>query len=60
MTGILDIHGQVFAPTWTRLARTAVPGDTLIYLQDLVNWQIGQEIVLTTTVLRVIVILILG
>jgi hypothetical protein len=52
VTGVLDIHGQVYTPTWTRLATTARAGDTVIYVQDLVNWQVGQTIAITTTVLK--------
>jgi hypothetical protein len=52
VTGVLDVHGQVYTPTWTRLANSARQGDTVIYVQDLVNWQVGQTIVITTTVLK--------
>jgi hypothetical protein len=52
VTGVLDVHGQVYTPTWTRLASTARQGETVIYVQDLVNWQVGQEVVITTTVLK--------
>ncbi|KAJ3027564.1 UNVERIFIED_CONTAM: Fibrocystin-L [Siphonaria sp. JEL0065] len=47
--GTLDIHGQVYAPTWTRLSVTARKGDSQILIQDLVNWEPGQSIVITTT-----------
>ncbi|KAK9805518.1 hypothetical protein WJX72_002989 [[Myrmecia] bisecta] len=50
--GQLDIHGKLFTPTWTRLAKTANPGDTVISLQDAVNWQAGQQIFITTTIWR--------
>jgi hypothetical protein len=36
----------------SRLARRARPGDDYLYLQDLVNWESGQEIVLVTTAMR--------
>ena len=52
VTGSLDMHSVVYAPTWTRLAATAHKGDTLLYLQDLVNWEVGQTIVVTTTALK--------
>ncbi|KAJ3128429.1 Fibrocystin-L [Nowakowskiella sp. JEL0407] len=52
VSGTLDIHAQVYAPTWTRLATTAAANSLIIFLQDLVNWQIGQTIVITTTVLK--------
>ncbi|KAJ3198626.1 Fibrocystin-L, partial [Entophlyctis luteolus] len=50
--GQLDLHSQVFAPTWTRLATHAVPGATYIIVQDLVNWDVNQTIVITTTALK--------
>ncbi len=37
---------------YSRLARRALPGDNFLYLQDLVNWEPGQEIVLVTTAVR--------
>jgi G8 domain len=49
VTGTIDVHGAQFSPTWTRLARTAAIGDSTLYVQDVVNWQVGQEIVITTT-----------
>jgi hypothetical protein len=36
----------------TRLAQRAYPGDTSLYLQDVVNWEPNQEIVLVTTAMR--------
>ncbi|KAJ3262303.1 Fibrocystin-L [Boothiomyces macroporosus] len=50
--GTLEMHAQVYAPTWTRLATTALPGTTTIYIQDAVNWIPNQEIMITTTVLK--------
>ncbi|KAL1511578.1 hypothetical protein AB1Y20_006372 [Prymnesium parvum] len=47
--GVLDLHGQLFYPTWTRLARAAAAGDDVVYTQHCVNWLPGQEIVVTTT-----------
>jgi len=52
VTGQVDIHGMQYAPTWTRLAMTAQKGDTIIFVQDLVNWQSGQSIFITTTELK--------
>ena len=52
VTGSLGMHSVVYAPTWTRLAATAHKGDTLLYLQDVVNWEVGQTIVVTTTALK--------
>ena len=50
--GSIDIHGAKYFPTWTRLSRTAIPGDKIIFIQDLVNWQIGMKIFITTTELK--------
>ena len=55
----LDLHGALFFPTWTRLAAhtpgaalaTAAPSsrNKVLYLQDCVNWEAGQEVLVTTT-----------
>eukprot|EP00934_Nitzschia_sp_Nitz4_P002604 Nitzschia sp. Nitz4//scaffold396_size11502//5699//11254//NITZ4_009037-RA/size11502-snap-gene-0.7-mRNA-1//-1//CDS//3329550271//2594//frame0 len=50
--GTLDFHGKRYFRTWTRLARRAHVGDNVLYLQDTVNWEVGQEIVLVTTAVR--------
>ena len=47
--GILSIHGKRYFPTWTRLAETVEAGQDYLLVQEEVNWQLGQEIVLTTT-----------
>ena len=51
-TGSLDLHGQRFDRTWTRLAAPVSPGDTTVYLQRAVNWEPGQQVLLTTTALK--------
>ena len=50
--GRADIHGVQYYPTWTRLAMTAEIGDSIIFVQDMVNWQPGQTIFITTTELK--------
>lgn len=45
----LEMHGKHYVQTWSRLARTAEAGDTIIYLQDRVNWDKNQEIVIVTS-----------
>lgn len=50
--GTIDVHGALYYPTWTRLATTAKINDTWIFVQDLVNWQPGQRIAITTTELK--------
>ena len=47
--GEIDLHGRPLNVTWTRLAQTADPGDTMIYLQDWVEWEEGGKIVLAST-----------
>ncbi len=34
---------------WTHLAATASPGDNIIEVMDETDWEIGDEIVVTTT-----------
>eukprot|EP01104_Vermistella_antarctica_P014630 TRINITY_DN4639_c0_g1_i1.p1 TRINITY_DN4639_c0_g1~~TRINITY_DN4639_c0_g1_i1.p1 ORF type:complete len:1262 (+),score=282.17 TRINITY_DN4639_c0_g1_i1:48-3788(+) len=48
-TGKIDIFGDSYRPTWSRLARTAKAGKNTIYLQQGVNWQVGQSIVIAST-----------
>ncbi len=31
--GLVEVHGKRYHPTWTRLARTAFPASSIIYLQ---------------------------
>ena len=55
----LDLHGALFHPTWTRLAahvpgaaqETAAPAgrNSVLYLQECVNWRAGQRVLVTTT-----------
>eukprot|EP01038_Epipyxis_sp_PR26KG_P008105 gene8105-10977_t len=48
--GQVDIHGKQYHPTWTRLSVIGTVGSSWITLQDRVNWEVGQQILLTTTV----------
>jgi len=52
VTGVLQMHGKRFYRTWTRLAKPALPGDTILFLQHPVNWEQGQELVLVTTAVK--------
>lgn len=47
--GTIDLHGERYFPTWTRLAKTVLAGQNYILLQDDVNWKPNHEIVLVTT-----------
>jgi G8 domain len=52
VTGTLSLHGKRYFRTWTRLSKTANPGDRVLLLQDPVNWMPGQAIVLVTTAMK--------
>lgn len=52
VTGTITLHGKRFYRSWTRLARSVVPGDTIVFLQHAVNWRVGQQIVLVTTAMK--------
>ena len=47
--GETNIFGKQYHPTWTRLSRRARILDQVVYLQDAVNWEVGQEIVIVTS-----------
>ncbi|CAF4773440.1 unnamed protein product [Rotaria sp. Silwood1] len=47
--GGLDLHGRSRGITWTRLAVTAMSGQTVIILREPVSWVVGDEIIITTT-----------
>jgi hypothetical protein len=50
--GRVDMHGELFHPTWTRLSATVAAGSDRIRLVDAVNWVPGQHVLVLTTVLR--------
>ena len=56
-SGQLQLHGQRFFPSWTRLAHTVDPiaepefGNMLL-LMDPVNWLPGQQVVVVTSALK--------
>ncbi|XP_031760464.1 fibrocystin-L [Xenopus tropicalis] len=47
--GQLDLHGMPRSVYRTKLARTAAEGSQTITLVDAVDWQAGEEILITTT-----------
>ncbi|EFA80459.1 hypothetical protein PPL_07294 [Heterostelium album PN500] len=47
--GFLSINGKQYHNTWTKLAASAWPGERVVYLMDPVNWEVGQQVVVTTT-----------
>lgn len=51
--GGFDLIGIPHNVTWTRLATTAAAGQNTVVLSQAVDWDIGDEIVLTTTDTRI-------
>ncbi len=49
MGGTVELYGAMTGSSWTRLARDARPGDTVITLQDAAGWSVGDAIVLAST-----------
>ncbi|EGC31281.1 hypothetical protein DICPUDRAFT_156894 [Dictyostelium purpureum] len=49
-TGFISVQGKQYHNTWTKLAATAWSGDNTIYVQDSVNWEVGQEVLITTSI----------
>ncbi|KAK3107766.1 hypothetical protein FSP39_021797 [Pinctada imbricata] len=47
--GGLDLHGKDVGVTWTTLASTANVGDNTVTLSEPVEWQVGNDIVVTPT-----------
>jgi hypothetical protein len=47
--GGLDLHGIPRQPSWTQLSQTASAGSNQITLRQAVDWQINEEIVISTT-----------
>lgn len=47
--GILDLHGAVAGPTWTRLATTAGAGADRLELEEPVGWRPGDRVVLAAS-----------
>lgn len=47
--GGLDIHGKPRNISWTRLNQTVQVNDTQMTLIDCVDWQTGEQIIITTT-----------
>ncbi len=47
--GGLDIHGKPRNVVWTKLNTTARSGDTSIVLVSAVDWQVGEQVAITTT-----------
>lgn len=52
VTGTLSLHGKRYFRTWTRLSKTVYKGESVLLLQNPVNWEPGQKIVLVTTAMK--------
>jgi len=52
VTGRMELHGALSSATWSRLAQEVLPGDRVVFTQDSLNWEPGQNVVLTTTALK--------
>ncbi|CAE8614080.1 unnamed protein product [Polarella glacialis] len=47
--GTLDIHGKPRLKVWTRISETVHAGDTVIKMQEIVDWVAGEELVVVAT-----------
>jgi hypothetical protein len=43
------LFDKLFDATWSRLASTAYAGDDRVQIQSAVNWEVGQQVVITAT-----------
>ncbi|EFA75934.1 hypothetical protein PPL_10508 [Heterostelium album PN500] len=50
--GFISVHGKQYHSTWTKLAATVWSGDRVIWIQDNVNWEVGQQVVVMTSQFR--------
>ena len=49
LDGELSIHGAQKIPSWTHLQSSVIEGENVIVLNEDVNWQVGDEVVITGT-----------
>jgi len=47
--GTLDIHGELRTKTWTTLSQTADAGTDTIYLDEAVDWRVGELVGIATS-----------
>jgi len=47
--GYLDVHGIPRKRTWCKLAQSAWPGDSILYLAEDVDWEAGESLVVTAS-----------
>lgn len=50
--GLIELFGKQYAPTWSRLAAPAFPGQDRVRLQQAVNWESGQRVLLVSSFFR--------
>ena len=43
------MHGAPRNVTWTQVQRTALAGDTVVSLSEVVDWSVGDQVVISTT-----------
>ncbi|KAK5582784.1 hypothetical protein RB653_004370 [Dictyostelium firmibasis] len=48
-SGFISVHGKQYHNTWSKLAASAWSGDYVVYIQDNVNWEVGQKVVVITS-----------
>ncbi|KAM9952753.1 hypothetical protein ACTFIR_007808 [Dictyostelium discoideum] len=47
--GFISVHGKQYHNSWTKLSSTVWSGDRIIYVQDNINWEVGQQVLITTS-----------
>ncbi|KAK5580096.1 hypothetical protein RB653_000109 [Dictyostelium firmibasis] len=50
--GFISVQGKQYHNTWTKLSATAWSGDYVVYVQDSINWEVGQQVLVTTSVYK--------
>ena len=45
----MKLHGLPYDRVWTKLSRDVESGTNLVYLEEAVDWELGTEIIITTT-----------
>ncbi|EAL70525.1 hypothetical protein DDB_G0273257 [Dictyostelium discoideum AX4] len=50
--GFISVQGKQYHNTWSKLASNVWSGDRVIWIQDNVNWEVGQQVLITTSVYK--------
>ncbi|KAM9953074.1 hypothetical protein ACTFIR_008132 [Dictyostelium discoideum] len=48
-SGFISVHAKQYHNTWSKLSASAWSGDYVVYIQDNVNWEVGQKVVVITS-----------